>query len=226
METKNLKQGPGYCRISPRKVLCSAKYKCLLEFREPMPRRCTICYHPQHEEIAISLFRDGTRATARRFQVSLPALDRHKGHLPRTLVRAQQAQQIMDATSLLSRVEEVVNDARRITRQAEEKEELSTALAGLKTITHSLELFGKLKGELQRGAVVQVGVEVNVSSQRTETGSEVDLDVLIAQRVSEATNGFDPVEITRVKALAETVQQSSASPIRCSPQAIGSEGRI
>jgi hypothetical protein len=39
----------------------------------------------------------------------------------------------MDATSMLSRVEEVVNDARRITRQAEEKEELSTALAGLKT---------------------------------------------------------------------------------------------
>src|ERR1035441_8824400 len=57
-----------------------------------MPRRCTICHHPEHREIAISLFRDGTRATARRFQVSLPALDRHKSHLPVTLVKAEQAE--------------------------------------------------------------------------------------------------------------------------------------
>lgn len=191
-----------------------------------MPRRCTICHHPQHEDISISLFQDGTRATARRFQVSLPALDRHKAHLPRALVNARQANQVMDATSLLSRVEEVVNDARRITRQAEGKEELSTALAGLKTITHSLELFGRLKGELQSGRTLQVGVAVNVSGQQPGTRSELELDVMIAQRVSEATSGFDPAEIARLKALAETVQQSSASPIRCSRQMPDSEGRI
>jgi hypothetical protein len=190
-----------------------------------MPRHCTICRHPQHEEIALSLFRDGTRATARRFQVSLPALDRHKGHLPSTLARAQQAQEVMDATALLARVGEVVNDARRITRQAEEREELSTALAGLKTITHSLELFGKLNGELQRGRAVQVGVAVNVLSPQPGTRSEADLDVMIAQRVSEATNGFDPAEIARLKFLAESVQQSTASPIRCSPQMVDSEGQ-
>ena len=63
-----------------------------------MPRRCTICHHPQHEEIAVSLFRDGTRATARQFQVSLPALDRHKRHLPDRIDKAPQAEAVCEAT--------------------------------------------------------------------------------------------------------------------------------
>src|SRR5437868_4317962 len=63
-----------------------------------MPRRCTICHHPQHEEIAVSLFRDGTRATARRFQLSRSALDRHKRHLLDRIVKAQQAEVVCAAT--------------------------------------------------------------------------------------------------------------------------------
>ena len=63
-----------------------------------MPRRCTICHHPQHEDIAVSLFRDGTRATARRFQVSRSALDRHKRHFPVRIVEAQQAEAVCEPT--------------------------------------------------------------------------------------------------------------------------------
>jgi|SRR5205814_7905278 len=63
-----------------------------------MPRRCTICRHPQHEEIAVSLFRDGTRATARRSEMSLPTFDRHKSHLPGAIVKAQQAEVACEAT--------------------------------------------------------------------------------------------------------------------------------
>jgi DNA invertase Pin-like site-specific DNA recombinase len=62
-----------------------------------MPRRCTICHHPQHENIAVSLFRDGTRTTARRFQVSRSALDRHKRHFPGRIVEAQQAEAVCEA---------------------------------------------------------------------------------------------------------------------------------
>src|ERR1700730_16583676 len=71
----------------------------LAGLRQPMPRRCTICHHPQHEEIAVSLFRDGTRATARRFQVSRSALNRHKGHLPDSMVKTQQAEVVCDASA-------------------------------------------------------------------------------------------------------------------------------
>lgn len=44
-----------------------------------MPR-CTICAHPRHRQITEALARLGTRATARQFRVSRPALDRHKRH--------------------------------------------------------------------------------------------------------------------------------------------------
>lgn len=83
-----------------------------------MPRRCTICHHPQHEEIAVSLFRDGTRATARRFQVSRPALDRHKTHLPGTFVKAQQAEVACEATPLLTRLESLMQESEKIAAAA------------------------------------------------------------------------------------------------------------
>ncbi len=63
-----------------------------------MPRRCTICHHSRHDEIAVSLFRDGTRTTARQFQVSRSALDRHKRHLPDRIVKAQQTEVVCEAT--------------------------------------------------------------------------------------------------------------------------------
>ena len=69
-----------------------------------MSGRCTICRHPQHEAITVSAIRNGLRPTARTFQVSLPALYRHKGHLPRTLVKAGQAQEVTSANSLLAEV--------------------------------------------------------------------------------------------------------------------------
>jgi hypothetical protein len=40
-----------------------------------MPVRCSICQHPQRNSIDVSLVRDGTRCTARQFQVSRPADD-------------------------------------------------------------------------------------------------------------------------------------------------------
>jgi hypothetical protein len=47
---------------------------------------------------------------ARRFQVSLPALDRHKSHLPGTIVKAQQVAVVCEATSLLARVESLMHE--------------------------------------------------------------------------------------------------------------------
>jgi hypothetical protein len=51
-----------------------------------MSGRCAICRHPQQEAITVSTMRNGLRPTARTFQVSLPALYRHKRHVPGTMV--------------------------------------------------------------------------------------------------------------------------------------------
>jgi DNA replication protein DnaC len=47
-----------------------------------MPRRCTICHHPQYEEIAVSLFRDGTVVGA----VSIRSFELSRWRLRRTLL--------------------------------------------------------------------------------------------------------------------------------------------
>ena len=50
-----------------------------------MSHRCSICRHPKLDSINVSLVRDGTRFTAREFQISRPALNRHKRHLTTSL---------------------------------------------------------------------------------------------------------------------------------------------
>jgi hypothetical protein len=166
-----------------------------------MPRACTICRHPQHEEIAVSLFRDGTRATARRFQVWRPALDRHKGHLPRTIFHAQQAKAVSEATSLFSRVEHLLRESETIATAAKLEKNWAAATSALREAGSCLELLGKLRGELQTSANVRIGVAVNVQAAPR---NESELELAIALRVAEITNGFDTQIIARLKAIAGT----------------------
>jgi len=65
-----------------------------------------------------------------------------------------------------------------------------------------VELLARLRGELQSTSGVQVGVAVNVAGSVHATNEE--LDRMIAVRVSEATRGFNPQEIERLREIAET----------------------
>jgi hypothetical protein len=130
-----------------------------------MARRCTICYHAQIEEINAALTRDGSRPTARQFQISRAALDRHRKHIPRGKVTST-------PDALVERMLGLLRTAAKDT----------PALRELRTC---LEQMGKM---------------VKTTPQRREE----DLELAIAQKISEATLGFDPEEIARLKALVET----------------------
>src|SRR5229473_7118595 len=138
-----------------------------------MPRRCTICHHPQHEEIAVSLFRDGTRATARRFQVSLPALDRHKGHLPGTIAKAQQAEVMCEATSLLARVESLMHESAKIAAAAKQEKNWPAATSALREARGCLELLAKLRGELQQAGSLHLHKHLHTTAP-PQTEAEVE----------------------------------------------------
>ena len=167
-----------------------------------MPRRCTICQHPQHEEIAVSLFRDGTRATARRFQVSLPALDRHKGHLPNTIAKALQAEVVCEATSLLARVESLMQESEKIAAAAKLEKNWPAATSALREARGCLELLGKLRGELQQPGALHLHkhAHAHIASQPR---NEVEIDLEIARHVAAATADFSAEEIARLKGLLE-----------------------
>jgi preprotein translocase subunit SecD len=93
-------------------------------------QKCTICIHPQREEIDEKLLLSATplRTIADQFGVSKTALLRHKAdHIPTDLVKAKDAKEICRAESLLDKLASLKFDAERITQKAEIKDDLKTA---------------------------------------------------------------------------------------------------
>ena len=72
-----------------------------------MPRTCTVCSNSQHQAIDQALVA-GTpyRAVAERFAASPPSVYRHQqGHLPATMLKAREAQEVAHADGLLAQLQ-------------------------------------------------------------------------------------------------------------------------
>ena len=125
---------------------------------QAMPRRCSICDLPQRQQIDEALLAgEAYRSIAQQFAASPDAVYRHKqGHLPRHLCQAKAAHDMSQADVLLGKIRTLEEDARRIQATAEQTGDLRTALQGVRELVRMVELQGKLLGELQDGAHVNV----------------------------------------------------------------------
>lgn len=133
-----------------------------------MPRKCTICEHPEVEEINKALAGGGSiRFIANQFSISHQALQRHKKHILTTLTKAREAQEIAKADTLLDQVAELRDKALGILAKAEQAGDLRTALQGIKEARACLELLARLQGELQEQTTVNVLVNPQWVSLRT-----------------------------------------------------------
>lgn len=71
-----------------------------------MPRKCSICEHAQVEEINKCIVNnESLRNIAKQFSVSAAAVNRHKDHLPGTLIKAQGAAEVAKATTVLEELQ-------------------------------------------------------------------------------------------------------------------------
>jgi hypothetical protein len=126
-----------------------------------VPRKCTVCTHPDKEAIDEALV-CGTAlsALAAKYRdISEDALGRHKAnHLPAKLVMAEQAAEVVEADSLLAQVGDLQRRALAILDKAEEAGELRTALSAIKEARGNLELLAKLLGELDERPVVNLNI--------------------------------------------------------------------
>lgn len=91
---------------------------------------------------------------------------RHSGshradHLPASLVRAVDAEEIVVAGSLLSQVEGLRDRSLSLLDKAEKAGDLRTALQGIREARACIELLLEVEGELHRG----VSVNVQISPQ-------------------------------------------------------------
>src|SRR5215208_6364728 len=115
-----------------------------------MPRRCTVCDHPERNSIDQALVNVAPyRSVAKRFELSESAVYRHKTeHLPVHLLKAREIEEVAQADDLLEQVRHLQTHAIDILERAEKSGDLRTALAAISQARGNLELLGKLAGEL------------------------------------------------------------------------------
>jgi hypothetical protein len=125
-----------------------------------MPRRCTVCDHPETHSIDETLVTGAPyRSVAKRFGLSESAVYRHKTeHLPAHLLKAREVEEAARADDLLDQVRNLQAHTLDILERAEETWDLRTALAAISQARGNLELLGKLAGELDERPVVNLHI--------------------------------------------------------------------
>jgi hypothetical protein len=115
-----------------------------------MPRRCTVCAHPERAAIDTQLVRgEAFRRIAAQRQLSEQAVRRHHAdHLPAALARAEQASELIRADGLLAEVRDLQSRALAILGRAEEAGDLRAATGAVREARSTIELLARLTGEL------------------------------------------------------------------------------
>ena len=123
-----------------------------------MTRRCTVCDHPDRSLIDTTLVeRQPFRNIAERFRLSPTTLHRHaQNHLPATLARARDAQEVARGDDLLAQVEGLRDRAMGVLTRAEAAEDLRAAVSAIKEARGCVELLAKMCGELRDGQTVNI----------------------------------------------------------------------
>src|SRR4051794_25208222 len=132
-----------------------------------MPQSCTICRRPEQSAIDDALIEnEPLRNIAERFGTTATTLYRHRQHLPSQLVKAKQAQEIAEATSLLERVESLIRRLDSLAQQAEEDRAWAPAIAAIREVRSCLTLLAQLSGEMQ--AQNSMNINVSIVSERVQ----------------------------------------------------------
>ena len=120
-----------------------------------MPRSCPVCEHEDVEEINDALAsNEWIRTIADRWSVSKTALMRHRNeHLPVSAIEAKEAEtneaeEDVPADELLAQVHDLQKHTLDILGEAEEADELSSALRAIREAKGNLERLAKLLSEL------------------------------------------------------------------------------
>lgn len=125
-----------------------------------MGRICTICASESRDEIdACIVSGESSYSLADRFGVSASAIQRHaKRHLSAALAAMESREQADRGSSLLERVEGLIERAEILYTAATEEGKAQQALAVIKELRGCLELLGKATGELDTRPQVTVNL--------------------------------------------------------------------
>ena len=115
-----------------------------------MGQTCKTCHHPGKEAIDKALLKgEPYRSVAKQYDASPPSVYRHQqDHLPAVMVKAVEAADVAHGESLLEQLKGLQVKALGILTKAEQAGDLRTALMAVREVRGTLELVGKVTGEL------------------------------------------------------------------------------
>ncbi len=161
---------------------------------------CTVCQHERQEEIDIDLVRRvPVRQIGDAYGLGFSAVQRHKQrHLSPALIATGKAQMEAGHRSILERLEELLDRCERYADDADGTGDLKLALAAVRELRATIELWGRATGELADRP--QVAINLNTDPQIAKLEAII-LEALrpypdAAQAVARALSGHpDPPAI-------------------------------
>ncbi len=125
-----------------------------------MPPTCRICKHPRKADIDAALVTgQALRNIAEQFGTSPPALLRHRdAHLATDLVAANQAVQEEQAINVLGEMRVLLQRSKDTLARAEATCNWKAAHSALRELRQTLEVIGRLLGDLKDGPTVNVAL--------------------------------------------------------------------
>lgn len=122
-----------------------------------MPRKCTVCSHPDHEAIDEAIVRGETyRTLSNRFDVSTQALQRHRSHVSTAIATAHEAGEVAEADRLLGIVHDLLKAAMETIAQAETEGDLRIKLAAIRESRDTAKVLLEVAGKLSTQPTINI----------------------------------------------------------------------
>ena len=156
-----------------------------------MAKPCSVCIHADANRINEQLIEGATlEALAKAYNLSVTALHRHrKEHLPLGLIKAQEAQEIASADSLMGRVTDLNAKAEDVYERALKSKNLNAAISAVRELRGITELIAKITGELDARTVTNILIMPEWATLRTSILYALEPYPEARQAVIEAIQG-------------------------------------
>lgn len=180
-----------------------------------MPQVCRVCSHPQRLEIDRLLVSGKSMSEiGRTYGVSLNSLSGHRqNHLSRQLLKAQERKEIMTAESLLSQVEGMLGTVDDVIDRADDKEWLSTVLAGIGEKRNILAFVVKLMLTMKEAMNQDQQVDRRLDIDKVKGNlSREEMKTLLAL-MSKAQTGQGDVQTTPTIRRRQFIENIEPSPV-------------
>jgi len=163
---------------------------------------CIACYHADRDEIDRQLVAGiPLRTISARFHLALGSVHRHKEHVKEIIKARTDGDREEHGGELLARVLRLAAEAEEILQSAKAASNLKAATSAICACVRVLELTGRLDGSLAQPNTPGLHLHLN---KTTNINVGCDDDNELAMLIAEGTRDYDPVEIERLRRIAES----------------------